>query len=1043
MRTWTSQLVLLTVFAVLVGDFAYRTWHAPTVPEYQVRNNAPTIAAPQAETQTKHLYLRRTWTFTEAPEYAWLQVMGHDAVEVFVNGEQVGQAPKVGSGRVGAVLLDITSNLHEGKNTVAIHARQLIHDRVPTVAIDGECHFASSEVVSLSNAEGWLASPIYDRRGHFWYEVDYPDTHWLAPSVGESAHWIAQVALPPGAITTPRTAAWITPAEADHGSATLATEFKLASQATGSWLRITGTGPYRVAINGWVIVSDRLELGTDPDGPLVEKTLDITPFLRSGTNHVRIALTGAGAVPRVQAQLTAASDHGPVDITSSQAWMSRPGVDANWSEAELGTPDWQNCREEVGYGGVVPRTFTRDFQALDTPALFGFIAMAEWFGVVMGVLLGATLGCVAVNWLLGGSQQKSEPSTSRGLPCWALLPSIVLAATGGLMTWDLAWTGRDVYQTRYLLVLALLPVVLWVLLLVLATIKLSTQPANSKGHLARRGGQLAFWGAWAMLVVLAGWLRVEWILDEAIHHDEVSAYNFTMSIFEYGFPAIRVHEDLPTSYCSTSELSYYFNALCALFVDDPRLVIRIPAALWSMATLLLIGYAGTKWFNACAGFVAAFLFAVSPHVIGMATFGRYLSEVQFFTLLTTFFAFEAVRGVGKLRTGYVWAAGLSFIAMYLSWEGSGLYAIGLVFATLLLRRRHLLGVLTTPAVYSVSLLVVLVVVAQNSHRILQQTQRLWYGTGISSLQLEPMWRFPFFDADFYLLNSSWTRDALLPTLAVIAAAVLAVKHRWRTPIRFVLVCLLTNAGLMAAFLPLKTNRYAYHLTELVILLAGASLVAMVDGLYRAVRDSRNSAFNLYANSIAATTLLIALAAGSGWLVNASELKSFVVAAQGVGQIRSPDWEESSRYVQENYQPGDIVISILPHAQEFQFKVLAGEEEQPIPVDYWLETRLVLQATIGDTEEVPRDRRSGAVMLYDLEQVKKLFADHDRIWYCTTRFGQSQINDSVVSQFLREHMDVMHEDLATAVMLRDKNHRTASVRLEEQKAGTLASDFYLE
>jgi hypothetical protein len=113
-----------------------------------------------------------------------------------------------------------------------------------------------------------------------------------------------------------------------------------------------------------------------------------------------------------------------------------------------------------------------------------------------------------------------------------------------------------------------------------------------------------------------------------------------------------------------------------------------------------------------------------------------------------------------------------------------------------------------------------------------------------------------------------------------------------------------------------------------------------------------------------------------------------------------------------------------------------------PVDYWLESTLVIQATIGDTQDVPRDRRSGSVLVNDIDQLKHIFSQHDRVWYCTLRFGQSRINDEAVSKFLRENMDVAYEDYATAVLLRDRNHRTAPIRLEEEEAGRTATDFYL-
>jgi hypothetical protein len=146
---------------------------------------------------------------------------------------------------------------------------------------------------------------------------------------------------------------------------------------------------------------------------------------------------------------------------------------------------------------------------------------------------------------------------------------------------------------------------------------------------------------------------------------------------------------------------------------------------------------------------------------------------------------------------------------------------------------------------------------------------------------------------------------------------------------------------------------------------------------------------------------------------------------------------------EHLQEGDIVISIFPHTTNYMFAAHRIDKDgQPRNVDYWLESRLILQATMGDSTNVPRDRRSGAAMLHNIEQVEKLFAENERVWYCTMRMAQSKLNDSIVSKYLREHMDVVSEDFATALMVRDKTHRPAPIRLEEEEAGQIAADYFL-
>ena len=69
--------------------------------------------------------------------------------------------------------------------------------------------------------------------------------------------------------------------------------------------------------------------------------------------------------------------------------------------------------------------------------------------------------------------------------------------------------------------------------------------------------------------------------------------------------------------------------------------------------------------------------------------------------------------------------------------------------------------------------------------------------------------------------------------------------------------------------------------------------------------------------------------------------------------RIPDWIEPTRYVYDNLREGDAIISIFPHAQDFVLASFQPGVEQPRRVDYWLESRLILQATIGDKNHFPR------------------------------------------------------------------------------------------
>jgi hypothetical protein len=1046
MKPRLSSLLLLLAFALAVGDFAFRTWNPQLAPKYMVEAMVQPLTLSGEGAGSKHLYLRRSWHFTRPPEQAWIELLGHDVMELYVNGRMAGRSDRKTQSDIAALSTDITPFLHVGKNSIAIHVAQTTLNRPPAVAIHGECQFADGSQHAIDGINDWRATDVYDRRGAFWFETEFEDEHWGAASVSEPVTWRGQVDLPPRAITVPRRSYWIVPADSQDGAAAFARDFELPGLPREGWLRVLATGPYRLAVNGWIVANDRFELAQTDPPDAIERTFDISALLKRGRNTISLAVTTAGEAPRLRADLEATTRRGEhVYVATDGDWKSRAGHVPDWHRVDLKTfAEWQPCRAEIGYLSVVPRRVLRELAELKPPALYVAIRYTTYLGMVALLAAIAWLGCSSLAPAIRRSTLDQSTIAPDLLPYLALVPSTVAAATARLMLWDPAWSANDIYRPLWLAALLFAVVAQWLLIAITTKRANVSQLGMTAGEqrTSDRWRRIGWAACWIVVAGAALWLRVRDIVAEPIHHDEVGAYAFTQGVLKHGFPGGQTHPDLPFGYCSTSELAYYPTALCELFFDDPRLVLRVPAVAWSMAALALLAYLGARWFNPYVGLVAAVLYALSPHAIGWANLGRYLSQVQFFTLLTMFFTYEAFRN-STVRGGMVWAAAVSMAATYLSWEGAGMFGIGLALAVLVLRRNDMRKLISCPAVYTSGLFVILVVAAQNAHRVLQQTQRMWYGEGISDLALKPMWRYPFFDVDFFLMNASWMRDALLPMIAFAIACFMAVRHRWRVPLRFCIICLASNALIMAAVLPLRTNRYSYHLVPILVILAAAVIVAGAELFWRVGREARLAApHRAYARAVAVGVLLMLVALASGRVVRTSELSDFAVAAYDVGQLRYPHWDGPTDYLRQQVREGDVVIATFPHTQNFLVATAEADAANRWQVDYWLESTLLIQATIGDSRAMPLDRRSGTAMIYDLDQLRYLFANHDRVWYCTMRFGQSRINDTAVSKFMRENMDVVYEDFGTAIMLRDKNHRTAPLRVEEEEAGRIASEYYL-
>ena len=215
---------------------------------------------------------------------------------------------------------------------------------------------------------------------------------------------------------------WINPAKTDDGAAAMARSFDLPGSPRDGWLRVIATGPYRVAINGWLVADDQIDLAAEaPDRP-TERTFDVSAFLRSGANNVAIMVTTPGEAPRLRADLEATTTNGERSyIGSDQSWKSIAGTEANWEHPDFNDTAWQPCTPELGYLGVSPKVVEREMADIHPSIGFWLGRTFADFSLMVIFGLAAWLGCYAIGRLLpGGSNAVDE---LQSLPFIALLPS--------------------------------------------------------------------------------------------------------------------------------------------------------------------------------------------------------------------------------------------------------------------------------------------------------------------------------------------------------------------------------------------------------------------------------------------------------------------------------------------------------------------------------------------------------------------------------------------------------------------------------------------
>jgi hypothetical protein len=987
------RCLLVLAFAAAVGHVA---WHAlvgpPLPPEYFVEGDGRTLAG--ADPADKALYLRRLLFLSRRPRHAWLEVVGRDRLVLYVNGAKV--AEKSRPGFPAALVADLAPYLKEGRNVLAIRAEQASVRRPPAVAVRGGYTQGGAE--HPIGADGpWRSSPVPERGAGAWYAPEFNDAHWPPARVG-TGRPRSVADGPPRATTEPDVGHWVGSHDPGAREAVVRRDFWVAGRPRQAWLRVTATAPYTLAVNGLVLDQPADDLISRKATPPVRRLYDITAATARGHNSVALLLTGRHTVPHVLADLEVEDGAGKrYRLGTAGDWLSRAGAPPGWSGRDLADGSgWLPPLVLAGDLDVPPWQPQRKTVAVSLPAGEAWRRVAGQLGLVAAVALLAWLACrLAGAWLA-----RLRPEGTGAAAAVAYLPLLPAAVTLGgavLASFDPRVARQDVYRGLWVwLALASLPLQ-WALLALAAR-----RPAVRAGRPAL--GKIAAAGLLLVLVAVGFWLRFRDMTLEPMIPDEVLHYNCTRGLLERGYPSLQTRPDVPVKYVSTSELMFLSTGATALVTDDPVWIVRFPAVCFGTAVIVLTYLAGRRLFGRPAGLLAAAFYALSPACIALSNLGRYFEQTQFFTLLTVYFFWLALRGAGPLGRRYVWLTGLSYCAAFLSWEGAGLIAPGMIVAALVQRRGRLRTILYSGTVWTAMGVVLVVILLQMGHRQMERFHFLQAGLALGSETVAPMWRYPLFEPWYYLRGSSWTPDLLLPLVGLGLAVALAVRHPYRRPLRYLLLVYVVGCLLLAALVANKTWRYGHHLVPLFVLATSAGFLGCAGAVARfARRAPAPAAWRGYAAGVGLVPVLAVLGLGCGLTVQLLDMPKFRAFTAGVTTYKFPGMDGPVRHLKEHLRPGDVVIATHPHQLDF----LMGRRGWA--ADYVLGTVLGGAVEFPDDAAVAVNAPSGTPVVNSPQDVADLFARHDRVWCVAVPANLAWRNTEKVSAYLREHMEVVYED----------------------------------
>lgn len=162
--------------------------------------------------------------------------------------------------------------------------------------------------------------------------------------------------------------------------------------------------------------------------------------------------------------------------------------------------------------------------------------------------------------------------------------------------------------------------------------------------------RLSSWRLWLIAsVVIAAALQFADLGGKSLWDDEVTTVTIARNdSVEDVYTAYRASERQPP-------LHYLLLHGWTRLAGSSDWAVRVPSALFSIASVLLLGWIGVRVAGRRVGLLAAYLLAISPSLLLFGTMARYYAQALFLVLLSTALLVEAIlRPQRSNRTRAVW-----------------------------------------------------------------------------------------------------------------------------------------------------------------------------------------------------------------------------------------------------------------------------------------------------------------------------------------------------------------------------------------------------
>lgn len=687
---------------------------------------------------------------------------------------------------------------------------------------------------------------------------------------------------------------------------------------------------------------------------------NISRWVKTGINFVSIHVrSDSGPALLCLAGRTYAI-HGPVTFGTDATWKIVPDASAAWprNAVEVGTygePPW----------GALPQLIALSTTPAGEELYLCASSLAQGFLVFAAII---------VLWLATPLVVRFQETRSRTI-AWtndALLhlPAIAACLVILLLSFDARFPENICFRPWSVGALA------GVLLISRMTLFLP--------HWKRTSGALndgkkvkdynSYFAIALCIIVLAGLgVRLHGFADASFAHDEASLARFSQGIIRKGLPYVIMGSY--TRWLTTYELVTYPLALFSWLFGPSVSAFRLPALIFGVLTIGLIGWVGYRMADRRTGVLAALIYAFLPSAIAWSRDGFYPSQECFFALLTFWLFYEAIRDPKRLDDRYLKWSALAFLLTYFSWEGSGFILVSL-FISMLVMRWESFDWLRDRTVWRWAAVVVTVIIVQLCVRqLVMLPDYLGIGYDLSEVSTPALvFQNRILFKPFYYLAALCGAENRVGLSVIALLGTLAARKR-----PYLLYVLLTFATLEVCYTTLLPNyapRYYFQAQPLLVLAAAGSFIYLADAIGSAEPKVRPISV-YWARIISVGVMLLVLVLSS----NAYLLKLYRLAAdesqppyfERVGVAYKANYRDADLYVAQHLAPGDIVVTREPHVFAYYAK-----RDADYSTDTLLNSRIYYDAGGGGAPHYI-DKWYGLPTLRSFRDLLDLRATYRRAW----------------------------------------------------------------